>query len=53
MAICINLLSYERTLLAMYLGMSRAERDATLERAIRDPKTSGPLIEAYRYLLHA
>lgn len=50
---CGNLLSYERALLIAYLNMTRVERDKILDLAYRDPKTSGPLIHAYRFLRFA
>jgi hypothetical protein len=42
------LMSYERELLAHYVRQMREERERILAAAIADPKTSGPLIQAYR-----
>lgn len=45
------LLSYERRLLADFILFSKEQRKATLQAAQRDPQTSGPLIQAYRWAL--
>lgn len=45
-----KLLSSEVAALKRYLDMTTAERESTLQAAIREPKTSGPLIMAYRTL---
>ena len=42
------LMSHEREKLAHYILQMRAERARILAAAIADPKTSGPLIQAYR-----
>lgn len=42
------MLSHEREKLAHYILQMREERARILAAAIADPKTSGPLIHAYR-----
>jgi len=42
------LLSHEREKLAHYIVQTYEDRKSILAAAIADPRTSGPLIQAYR-----
>lgn len=44
------LMSHERVLLARYVEQCASDRASTLAQAIADPKTSGPLLLAYRII---